>query len=293
MNSDAYPVIATLTPRPVLLTRGGTTVYNGGFGSGLARHPTDSTRFYMLTDRGPNYRDAGGGSQDLPDPAYAPRIGLFHLQDSVLTLEKTIELRDVSGSSADRDSQSRRPWRHRRSSPRQHGERARRTIPRASIPRTWRHGDGSFWVADEYGPSLLHLTPSGAPRERINPFSGARSLPAVFSTGSPTAASRDWPSPLTSVNLVAVFETPLDNPKAAGRASRSPASSLFDLATGQTRQFAYVLEKVGSPTTAWPRSRTPSFSILERDDKFPGRQCRSIDLQAGLSDRSLPGHRSQ
>jgi hypothetical protein len=45
---------AVLTPRPVLTTLSGVTVYSWGFGSALAPDPNTAGYFYSLTDRGPN-----------------------------------------------------------------------------------------------------------------------------------------------------------------------------------------------------------------------------------------------
>ena len=270
VRSEAYPVTATLLPRPVLLTRGGVTVYNGGFGSGLARHPSDSTSFYLITDRGPNYEMPAEDHKTFPAPNYAPRIGLFRLKDSVLTLERTIELTGASGAPLT-------------GIPNPPGHGGTGEVPLDSMGKTLPYDstgvdseglaameDGTFWVSDEYGPSLLHVDATGRTIERINPFSGARSLPAVLVHRRPNRGIEGLAVTPDQRLLVAVFETPLDNPKAAGRASRLTRIFSFDLATGGTRQFAYVLEKVGVTHNGLTAISNTQLLILERDDKFPG-----------------------
>ena len=270
VKTVAYPVIATLAPRPVLLTRGGVTVYNGGFGSGLARNPADSTSFYLLTDRGPNFEMPEEDHKTFPVPGYTPRIVLFRLQDSVLRLERTIELSGMSGNPLS-------------GIPNLPGHGGTGEVPLDTRGHTLPYdstgidseglaamADGSFWIADEYGPSLLHVDATGRTIERINPFSGSRSLPAVMVHRRPNRGIEGLAVTPDQRQLVGVFETPLDNPKAAGRASRITRIFTFDPATGHTRQFAYVLEKVGVTHNGLAAISSNQFLILERDDKFPG-----------------------
>ena len=268
--ASGYPAIATLTPRPVLLTRAGTTVYNGGFGSGLARHPSDPTRFYILTDRGPNYEMPDEDHKTFPLPSYAPRIGLFHLENGQLVLEKTIELRDGAGSTLT-------------GIPNPPGRGGTGEVPFDSAGNQLAYdstgidsedlavmADGSFWVADEYGPSLLHLDADGRTLERINPFSSPRTLPAILLNRQPNRGIESLTVTPDQRHLVAALETPLDNPKVAGRASRITRIVTFDIATGETRQFAYVLEKTGVTHNGLTAISNTELLILERDDKFPG-----------------------
>ena len=270
VKREAFPSMATLTPRPVILTRGGVTVYNGGFGSGVARNPADSTSFYLITDRGPNYEMPEEDHKTFPAPSYAPRIGLFRLKDSVLALERTIELTSSSGTTLT-------------GIPNPPGHGGTGEVPLDSMGKSLPYdstgidseglaalADGTFWISDEYGPSLLHVDAAGRTRERINPFSGPRSLPAVMVRRRPNRGIEGLTITPDQRQLVGAFETPLDNPKAAGRGSRITRIFTFDLATGETRQFAYVLETVGVTHNGLAAISNTQFVILERDDKFPG-----------------------
>jgi hypothetical protein len=270
VNSRAYPAAAALVPRSVLLTRGGTTVYHGGFGSALARHPTDTTRFYLLTDRGPNFEMPEEDHKTFPAPDYAPKIGLFVLHDSMLSLEKTIPLTDENGTPLT-------------GLPNPSGRGGTGEVPLDTLGGQLSYDprgvdseglaamtDGTFWVSDEYGPSLLHLDASGRTIERINPFTGERSLPVVYVKRRPNRGIEGLAVTPDQRQLVAILETPLDNPKAAGRGSRVTRILTFDLMTGHTRQFAYPLEQPGVTNNGLAAISNTEFLVLERDDKFPG-----------------------
>ena len=296
MKSRTYPDAVTLQPRPVLVTRGGVTVYNGGYGSGLARHPADSTRFYLLTDRGPNFEMPEENHKTFPVPSYTPKIGLFHLEGSVLTLEKTIDLTDIQG----------RPL---TGIPMPPGRGGTGETPLDTLGNEIPYdaegidaeglaamADGTFWVADEYGPGLLHAGADGKTLERVSPRPAVpdeRSLPLVLLRRQPNRGFEGLAVTPDQQQLVAILEVPLDNPRAAGRTSRITRILTLDLHTGQSQQFAYLLETAGvtnNGLSALPGNR---FLVLERDDKFPGdsadpstfKRVYRIDL-AGATDLS-------
>lgn len=268
-----FPPAATLVPRPVLAIRAGVTIYNGGYGSGFARHPTDSTRYYLLTDRGPNFEMPEENHKTFPAPAYIPKIGLFHRQGSVLTLEKTIDLKDRQG----------RPL---TGLPRPPGRGGTGELPLdtmgSEIPfdpegidaeGLAAMEDGTFWVADEYGPSLLHVDAAGKTLERISPrpvLPGERSLPAVLIKRRPNRGFEGLAVTPNQQRLVAILEAPLDNPREAGRAARITRILSFDLRTGHSRQYAYVLEQAGVTNNGLSALPDGRFLVLERDDRFPG-----------------------
>ena len=271
MKTRALPAVATLSPRPALVTRGGTTIYNGGYGSGFARHPSDSTRFYLLTDRGPNYEMPEEDHKTFPSPGYTPTIGLFQLRDSVLTLEKTITLKAPHG----------RPLTGIPMPPGKGGtgETALDTlgsvIPFDSLgidaEGLAAMADGTFWVTDEYGPGLLHVDADGRTLERITPRTGeGRTLPAVLVRRRPNRGFECLAVTTDQRLLVAILEAPLDNPRSAGRTSRINRIVALDLESGQFRQFAYVLENPGVTTNGLSAVSGNQFLVLERDDKFPG-----------------------
>jgi hypothetical protein len=273
MNGVRYPVLATLSPRPVLVTRGSTTIYNGGFGSGFSRHPTDTTRVYLLTDRGPNYEMPVEDQKTFPLPEYVPMIGLFHMSGNVLTLEKTIRLSDSQG----------RPL---TGIPMPPGRGGTGETPLDSMGNAIAFdaegidgeglaamADGSFWIADEYGPGLLHVDALGKTLERISPrpvLPEERSLPAVLLKRKPNRGFEGLTVTPDQTHLAAILEAPLENPSSDSAIGRITRLVLLDLTTGQTRQYAYVLEQTGVTNNGLAPMTSERFLVLERDDKFPG-----------------------
>lgn len=69
-------------------TNDGVEIQNGGYGSDACAHPTDSSLFYLVTDRGPNidFKGNSGKGKMFPVSSYAPRIGRFLGQDFWLYL---------------------------------------------------------------------------------------------------------------------------------------------------------------------------------------------------------------
>jgi hypothetical protein len=273
VNEVKYPAMATLSPRPVLVTWGNTTIYNGGFGSGFSRNPTDSTRFYLLTDRGPNYEMPVADQKTFPLPEYTPMIGLFRLEGDTLQLERTILLADIQGSPLT-------------GIPMPPGRGGTGETPLGTMGNQIYYDeegidgeglaamrDGSFWVADEYGPSLLKVDPHGKTLVRIKPGSmlpDQLALPRVFMKRKPNRGFEGLTVTPDEAQLVAIVEAPLDNPRREREFGRITRILTFDLATWQTRQYAYVLEQSGVTNNGMAPISNTRFLVLERDDKFPG-----------------------
>lgn len=269
-TSRPLPSEVTLEPRPVLLRVAGTDVLNGGYGSSLVRDRSDGDRFYLLTDRGPNYQMPIENQKTFPLPSYAPRIGVFRLTNGVLRLERSIELKNASGTNLG-------------GLPNPPGQGGTGEValdstgtilpfdPEGVDPEGLAvMNDGTFWVADEYGPSLLHLDAGGITIARLNPFSEERALPVVLIKRRPNRGIEGLAVTRDQRMLVGIMETPLDNPKAAGRVSRVTRIVVLDLDTGQSRQYAYLLERVGVSNNGLTALEGNQFLVLERDDKFPG-----------------------
>jgi hypothetical protein len=153
--------------------------------------------------------------------------------------------------------------------------------------------DGSFWVSDEYGPFLAHFDRHGSTIERIGPFGGARALPAVLAKRRPNRGMEGLTAIHGGLVLVGIMQSPLDNPKAAGRASRLARIVLFDTRTGDSRQYAYLLEAAHLTNSEILALSPWRFLVLERDGDFPGdnpaavKRLYEIDLR-GATDISDP-----
>ena len=163
-----YPDYATATPR-VLGEFNGVKVYGGGYGSALAVDPRKPGYFYLLTDRGPNTDSTDADKKVFPLPRFAPQIGRFRLQGDKLVLVKVIEIRNAKGKKI---TGLPNPT---------HGNTGEIAVDmQGRNLGTDPDGldseglvalkDGSFWISDEYGPWLVHVSPQGRITERIGPF---------------------------------------------------------------------------------------------------------------------------
>lgn len=286
------PDIALVADRVELITVGGVGVYNGGFGSAIVPDPAATGRFYLLTDRGPNY-DLGE-EKAFPVPAYAPQIGRFQLVGSELRLVERIPIRRADGTEL-----SGLP-----NTPAGDGADETPVAPDGK-PLAFDDdgldseglavaGDGTFWVADEYGPHLVHLDGQGRTLERINPYTRGRALPAVFATRRPNRGMEGLTMLPDGETLVGAMQSALDNPKSAGRSSRITRLLRFDTRTGETRQYVYLLEESDLLTSEIAAVTEDVLLTLERDGDFPGdgstvKRIYKVDLR-GATDVSDPSN---
>lgn len=265
----ALPPRTELGPVTVLTRVQGVEVRQGGFGSALARGG-DGT-LYLLTDRGPNVDLPTEDHKLFPLPGYAPTIGAYRWQGSALVQVGRFPLhlpdgRGLTGLPAPKGRGA-------------SGETAVGldgatlaadsngvdTEGLAALP------DGSFWVSEEYGPWLLHVGPDGTVRERVGPFAGpARRLPAVLSSRRSNRGMEGLALVPGSGTLAGLMQGPLDNPKAAGRRSRSLRLVLFDTRTGASRQLVYLMEAPGHRITEIAAVSPTRFLVVEIDGKIPG-----------------------
>lgn len=262
------PVV--LMPVDVMVNVGGVDVLQGGFGSALSVPSGKSGPFYFLTDRGPNVDLLVDDHKLFPVPGYAPSIGEYRWQDDGLVRARRIALHWPDGQAI-----SGLPAPHPRSSVEVAFASGGRRIPRdpsgvdpeglVAMP------DGSFWVSDEYGPWLLHVANDGAVIEHIGPFAGgARKLPSVLSARRPNRGIEALARVPGTRTLAALLQSPLDNPKAAGRASRATRMLFFDLDTAASRQLVYLLDAPDNRITEMAAVSETRFLVIEIDGNIPG-----------------------
>lgn len=257
----------------------GVNVFNGGYGSGSAKHPTDPDAFYLMTDRGPNFNGAVAGTKVFPVPGYVPQIALFRRTGDQLVRESVIEIKDPSG------------------------------LPVSGLPNPIGFGgtgetpvdldgneltldpegldpeglvalaDGTFWISDEYGPHISHLTADGTTLERINPFGsgeGGRALPKVFANRRANRGMEGLTITPDGTTLVGIMQSAMYNPfedRGAIRAnSRATRIVTFDIESGSTRQFVYFQEAPNLSNSEIRAISNTEFMVLERDGRFPGHE---------------------
>lgn len=253
-------------------TPAGQRIYLGGF-SGLRYlgAAEGKLRFLTLTDRGPNtdeFEEGGVTYRPFLLPGYQPRL-MFLEADPVagtLKLERQVLLTKANGQ----------PF---SGIPRVKGSGSESPIdstgkPVALDPQGGDNegvaiaADGSFWVCEEYGPSLMHFSAEGKLLQILKPGNG---LPKVLET---RRLNRGFEGIAISGNRAYVaVQSPLDNPPSEGEKSSKKSRIVriieVDLEEGRTAaQYAYVIaskktDKIGDLAVESPGV----LLVVERDGK--------------------------
>ncbi|WP_158798357.1 esterase-like activity of phytase family protein [Pedobacter sp. L105] len=272
----AYPNVADAADPAVLTTLpSGVKVYNGGFGSAIAADPNDPNVFYLMTDRGPNVAGQITNSIIIGIPNFTPEIGKFRLTNGKLVLESTIQFKNADGGLLN-------------GLPNPIGQGNTGEIPydlNGNLLATSADGvdsegmvrmaDGSFWVSDEYGPHIIHFDATGKTIERINPFgtgTGGRKIPLVFATRKPNRGMEGLAITPDGKTLVGMMQSPMLNPtKADGATSLVLRILTFDIASGATKQYAYLMDNVTlTGVSEIVAVNATTFLTVERDAGFAG-----------------------
>ncbi|MBT2560769.1 esterase-like activity of phytase family protein [Pedobacter sp. ISL-68] len=243
----SYPAVAEVSDPSVLFTTAaGVKVYNGGFGSAVAADPNSPDVFYMLTDRGSNVAGQLANSIIIGKPDFDPQIGKFRLKDGKLVLEQTIELKNASGN---RLNGLPNPAGMGASGETAYDLNGQVIAPNADgidSEGLVRAADGSFWISDEYGPHIAHFDATGKTIERINPFgtgTGGRTIPTVFANRRANRGMEGLAITPDGKTLVGMMQSPMYNPSKAAVANSVVLRILtFDIASGATKQYAYLMD---------------------------------------------------
>jgi hypothetical protein len=262
----------------------------GSIFSGLYRSPFDPPdAFWATIDRGPNNGKVvkGAWRSTFPTPTFPPTIFRVRVDraSGTILIDRSIPLRDDAGKPLtglpSRPEIDETPW---------DGTATQRLDydPGGVDPEAVVHApDGTFWLAEEYGPSLLHVAADGHVLGRYVPEGSNLQTPAYKSFETlpkplrfrqknrgfeALALSRD------GSRLFAIVQSPLVHPVAAANGqSRTLRLGVVDTATGKLAA-AYVIMaepagaygeqkqsevKVGD--AAWVNDHT--LLIVERTDR--------------------------
>ncbi|SEB08694.1 esterase-like activity of phytase family protein [Pedobacter hartonius] len=271
-----YPDMAEASdPALLMTTASGVKVYNGGFGSAVAADPNSPDVFYMLTDRGPNVAGQLANSIIIGKPDFAPAIGKFRLKDGKLILEQTIELKNALGAKLNGLPNPAGMGASGETAYDLTGQTIAPSADGIDSEGMVLAADGSFWISDEYGPHIVHFDASGRTIERINPFgtgTGGRKIPAVFATRRANRGMEGLAITPDGKTLVGMMQSPMYNPSKTATANSTVLRILtFDIATGATKQYAYVMDNVtltGVSDIVAVNSTT--FLTVERDGNYGG-----------------------
>ncbi len=251
-------------PRTVLDSLNGAAAFNGGYGSSLAIRGRD---YYLLTDRGANFDTPNANEKGFVVPSFTPQIGVFRLQGATLQRTGVILLSDAAGKPLTGLPNPAGPG-STGETPVAVGGKPLATDPGGvDTEGLVALGDGTFWVSEEYGPHLLHVDAKGRTLERRNPFNGG--LPAVLAKRRSGRGMEGLAWVESTGTLFGIMQSPLDNPKAAGRASTSVRIVALDVARKTTRQYLYQLDQPGFVVSEIVALSPTRFLVLELDTDWP------------------------
>ncbi len=229
----------------------------GSIFSGLFRDPKDpELTFWCVTDRGPNGQLLHDGvlRRTFAAPDFQPRI---------------LKVRVRTGEPARIEIVHQRPLRRADGRPvsglpnhaaidetpyDQGGRSVLPYDPGGLDPEDLvRLPDGSFWLAEEYGPTLVRVSPNGQVRARVAPvgrglvaggFLVREELPSVLGRRQPNRGFESLALSGDGRTLYAASQSPLFHPDAdTGRRSRILRVFAFDVEDGRpVAEHAVVLE---------------------------------------------------
>jgi len=271
-----YPNMAEAADPAVLFTTStGVKVYNGGFGSALAPDPNSPDVFYMLTDRGSNVAGQIANSIIIGKPDFTPQIGKFRLIDGKLVLEQTILLKNANGGNLNGLPNPAGMGASGETAYDLNGNVLTPSADGIDSEGLVRASDGSFWISDEYGPHIAHFDATGRTIERINPFgtgTGGRKIPAVFATRRANRGMEGLAITPDGKTLVGMMQSPMYNPSKTAVASSTVLRILtFDIGTGATKQYAYLMDNTTlTGVSDIVAVNATTFLTIERDGLFGG-----------------------
>ncbi|WP_207532990.1 esterase-like activity of phytase family protein [Desertivirga arenae] len=271
-----YPAMAEAADPAILFTASnGVKVYNGGYGSAVAVDPSTPDVFYMLTDRGSNVAGQAANSIIIGKPEFAPQIGKFRLKDGKLVLEQVIELKNANGGKLNGLPNPAGMGASGETAYDLNGTVLTPSADGIDSEGLVRMSDGTFWVSDEYGPHLAHFDATGKALERINPFGtgqGGRRIPAVFATRRANRGMEGLTITPDGKTLVGIMQSPMYNPSRTAVSNSVVLRILtYDIATGATKQYAYLMENTSlTGVSEIVAVNSTTFLTLERDGAFGG-----------------------
>ncbi|WP_254448820.1 esterase-like activity of phytase family protein [Spirosoma rhododendri] len=120
---------------------------------------------------------------------------------------------------------------------------------------------------------MVHFDANGQTIERINPFgsgTGGRRIPMVFATRRPNRGMEGLTITPDGKTLIGIMQFPLYNPSSAAISGSLVTRILtFDIATGATKQFVYLIERSNLQAVSEIAAVTnTTFLVIERDGEY-------------------------
>ena len=226
----------------------------GGIFSGLYHTQGDpENMFYAIADRGPNGQVTVGKDRrrTFPIPEYNPVIYKLTLQNDQVQIISATPIRTRNGkpvtglSNTDNDEV---PYTY-------DGQTRLELNPNGlDIEGLARASDGTFWVCDEYSPSVAHITTDGTVVRRLVPEGITLAadtdvrpvLPAIYAKRRLNRGFEGVTISQDGTRLFITLQSPLDFPtKEIGRASRMMRLLVVDTQKLMpVAEYVYVAEPI-------------------------------------------------
>jgi len=236
--TDAVQVYAV--PTPPMATVGGVPVQSSGAGSAIAAVPGNPDQIYGLTDRGPNVDGRADNEKVLPVTDYSPQIVKYTLADGIAQEQQTIILKNTDGQPlnglvVDVGDTGGETMVDIHGNPMPNSERGLDSEGLVALQ------DGTFWVADEYGPFIIHFDANGNEIERLSPYDG--SLPGELAMRDPNRGMEGLTITPDGSTLVGIMQSALATPAIDGRPRAVPLTRIvtIDLATRDAKMYLLLL----------------------------------------------------
>ncbi|MEU8763375.1 esterase-like activity of phytase family protein [Streptomyces sp. NPDC048659] len=243
----------------------------GGIGSDLypaGRHG----EYWTVTDRGPNGQIAVGKDKrrTFPVPGFDPAIVKVRAAGGRIQVLEAIPLTTSSGAPVtglpNQPGRDEAPYTYDAKTPLGYDPNGLDTEGLV------RDRDGSFWLVDEYGPSLVHVSPRGRVLARHVPkglgLTGAgypviESLPSIYLQRKINRGFEGL-ALLPGGDLVMALQSPLLNPdKETGENSRTTRLLRFSPRQGKvTAEYAYRFDPVGEVEPGQTKTSELKISAL-------------------------------
>lgn len=237
-TTDAVRLYAN--PAPPMAVVGGVPVQSSGAGSAIAAVPGNPNQIYGLTDRGPNVDGRTDNEKVVPVTDYSPQIVRYTLADGIAHEEQVIVLKDpdghpLNGLVVDVGDTGGETMVDIYGNPMPNSDRGLDSEGLVALE------DGTFWVADEYGPFVIHFDANGVEIERLSPYDG--SLPGELAMRDPNRGMEGLTVTPDGSTLVGVMQSALATPGIDGRPRGVPLTRIvtIDLDTRDTQTFLLPL----------------------------------------------------
>jgi hypothetical protein len=242
MALPAYPIA---DDRGILL---------GGIGSDMWRAEGDpADEFWMVTDRGPNgqIEVEGSNRRTFPVPDFTPHILQVRISGESIEILQAIAIVGQSGAPvtgiSNIDGHDEKPWDATAQTELAYNPNGLDTEGLVRAP------DGTFWLSEEYGTSILHVDATGKVVKRLVPqglaltgtdYEVIDSLPSVYSMRKRNRGFEGLAISRDGSTLYATLQSPLSNPdRDTGEASRNTRVLAIDSTTGQpVAEYVYQFE---------------------------------------------------